>query len=213
MVYKFFGGELWDWYREIIKPGVSGGEGEGGAAIGFVGDVFERSLRLLSPFMPFITEEIWHAMYDGKPPKKSIALVSYPDVDKQWINDEAEQQMAILQELIVSIRNIRAEMKVEPKVKTPVQIHAAPDVMGLIGENRGMLERLANVDGVEFVDTSLAQTPGARATPRFEVSIVYAQKRDLSRCRDPLHKDLKKLEGELANGQRQLRNEQFLGKA
>jgi len=117
--------------------------------------------------MPFITEEIWHAMYDASRRKKSIALASYPDADKQRINDEAEQQMATLQELIVSIRNIRAEMKVEPKVKTPVQIHAVPDVIGLISENRGMLERLANVEGLEFVDTSLAQTPGARTTPRF----------------------------------------------
>src|SRR5260370_19329597 len=125
-------------------------------------------------------------MYDGKPPKKSIALASYPDVDKQWINDEAEQQMATLQELIVSIRNIRAEMKVLPKVKTPVQIHAAPDVRGLIGENRGLIERLANVEGVEFVDTSLAQTPGARTSPRFEVAIVYEQKIDVPAERERL---------------------------
>ncbi len=152
-------------------------------------------------------------MYDGKPSQKSIALASYPDADKQWINDEAEQRMATLQELIVSIRNTRAEMKVEPKVKTPVQIHATLDVMGLISENRGMLERLANVEGVEFVDTSLAQTPGARTSPRFEVAIVYEQKVDVAAERERLTKDLKKLEGELANGQRQLGNEQFLAKA
>jgi len=212
-VYKFFWGELCDWYLEIIKPRLSGSEDEARAAIAFLGEVFEGSLRLLSPFMPFITEEIWHAMYDGKPPKKSIALASYPDADKQRINDEAEQQMATLQELIVSIRNIRAEMKVEPKVKTPVQIHATLDVMGLISENRGMLERLANVEGVEFVDTSLAQTPRARTTPRFEVAIVYEQKVDAAAERERLTKDLKKLEGELANGQRQLGNEHFLAKA
>jgi valyl-tRNA synthetase len=212
-VYKFFWGELCDWYLEIIKPRLSGPEDEARAAIAFLGDVFEGSLRLLSPFMPFITEEIWHAMYDGKPSKKSIALASYPDADKQWINDEAEQQMATLQELIVSIRNIRAEMKVLPKVKTPVQIHAAPDVRDLIGENRGLIERLANVEGVEFVDASLAQTPGARTTPRFEVAIVYEQKVDVAAERERLTKDLKKLEGELANGQRQLGNEQFLAKA
>jgi valyl-tRNA synthetase len=212
-VYKFFWGELCDWYLEIIKPRLSGPEDEARAAIAFLGDVFEGSLRLLSPFMPFITEEIWHAMYDGKPPKKSIALSSYPDADKQWINDEAEQRMATLQELIVSIRNIRAEMKVEPKVKTPVQIHADREVMDLVSENRGMLERLANVEGVEFVDTSLAQTPGARTTPRFEVAIVYEQKVDVAAERERLTKDLKKLEGELANGQRQLGNEQFLAKA
>ena len=212
-IYKFFWGELCDWYLEIIKPRFAGPEDEARAALAFLGDVFEGALRLLSPFMPFITEEIWHAMYDVKPPKQSIALVRYPEADRGFLNDEAEQQMSLLQELIVSIRNIRAEMKVEPKIKTPVQIHAALEIMGLISENRGMVERLANVEGVEFVDASLAQAPGARTTPRFEVAIVYEQKVDVAAERERLTKDLKKLEGELANGQRQLGNEQFLAKA
>jgi valyl-tRNA synthetase len=212
-IYKFFWGDLCDWYLEIIKPRLAGPEGEARASLAFLGDVFEGALRLLSPFMPFITEEIWHAMYDGKAPLKSIALARYPEADRGFLNDEAEQQMSVLQELIVSIRNIRAEMKVEPKVKTPVQIYAALEVMGLISENQGMVERLANVAGVEFVDTSLAQAPGARTTPRFEVAIVYEQKVDVAAERERLTKDLKKLEGELANGQRQLGNEQFLAKA
>jgi valyl-tRNA synthetase len=212
-IYKFFWGDLCDWYLEIIKPRLAGPEDEARAALAFLGDVFEGALRLLSPFMPFITEEIWHAMYDGKPPKQSIALARYPEADRGFLNDEAEQQMSVLQELIVSIRNIRAEMKVEPKVKTPVQIHASLEVMALISENRGMLERLANVEGVEFVDSSLAQAPGARTTPRFEVAIVYEQKVDVAAERERLSKDLKKLEGELANGQRQLGNDQFLAKA
>jgi len=212
-IYKFFWGDLCDWYLEIIKPRLNGPEDEARAALAFLGNVFEGALRLLSPFMPFITEEIWHAMYDGKPPKQSIAWALYPESDAHFLNDEAEQQMSILQELIVSIRNIRAEMKVEPKMKTPVQIHAALEVMGLISENRGMLERLANVEGVEFIGTSLAQTPGARSTPRFEVAIVYEQKLDMVAERERLTKDLKKLEGELANGQRQLSNDQFLAKA
>ncbi len=91
-------------------------------------------------------------MYEGKPPAKSIALASYPELDKRWLNDQAEEQMAVLQDLIEKIRNMRAEMKVEPKVKTPVKIHAAADVRTLVTENRGMVERLASVDGIEFVD-------------------------------------------------------------
>ena len=68
--------------------------------------IFEAFLRLLSPFMPFITEEIWHAVYDGKPPLKSIALTAYPQVDEKQVDTVAETEMAILQDLIVACASI-----------------------------------------------------------------------------------------------------------
>ncbi len=212
-IYKFFWGEFCDWYLEIIKPSLLGTPEEASSALTFLGDVFEGSLRLLSPFMPFITEEVWHAMYDGKPPAKSIALVRYPEREDRRLNDQAEEQMAVLQELIEKIRNMRAEMKVEPKVKTPVEIHTAAEIRTLITENRGMVERLASVDGIEFVDASLAQKTGARTTPKFEAALVYEQKVDVPAERERLKKELTKLETELANANRQLGNEQFLAKA
>src|SRR5262249_32065321 len=93
-IYKFFWGDLCDWYLEIIKPAFSGSPEEARVALAFLGDIFEGSLRLLSPFMPFITEEVWHAMYEGKPPQKSIALVAYPQLEQKWLNGAAEEQMA-----------------------------------------------------------------------------------------------------------------------
>src|SRR5207302_1708297 len=110
-----------------------------------------------SPFMPFITEEIWHAIYAGRPPAKSIALARYPQADQRWLNNEAEEQMATLQELIVNIRNLRAEMKVEPRVKVPARVFAGPGTRKLIEQNLGMIERLANVAAVEFAAGSLSQ--------------------------------------------------------
>jgi valyl-tRNA synthetase len=213
LVYNFFWGEFCDWYLEIIKPRLSGTESEARGVLAFLGDIFEGALRLLSPFMPFITEEIWHAMYDGKPPAKSIALVKFPQAEQQWLDEKAEQQMSVLQEIIVNIRNIRAEMKVEPKVKTPAQLFANAEVQKLAEENRGMIERLASVDGLEFTGQPLRETPGARTTVNFEVAIIYEQKIDIAAERERLMKELKKLEGEQANGQRQLGNDQFLSKA
>jgi valyl-tRNA synthetase len=212
-IYRFFWGEFCDWYLEIIKPSLLGTPEEASSALTLLGDLFEGSLRLLSPFMPFITEEVWHAMYDGKPPAKSIALANYPKREERWINDQAEEQMAVLQDLIEKIRNMRAEMKVEPKVKPPVQIHTSVDIRTLVNENRGMVERLGSVDGIQFVDSSLAQKPGARTTPKFEVALVYEQKVDVAAERERLTKELNKLEGQLANTERQLGNEQFLAKA
>jgi valyl-tRNA synthetase len=212
-VYKFFWGEFCDWYLEIIKPRLSGAEKEARAALAFLGDVFEGALRLLSPFMPFITEEIWHAVYEGKPPKKSIALASYPERHERWLDDRAEEQMTLLQELIATVRNLRAEMNVPQKEKAPVRIHAGGYVKKLVEENRGMVERLANIHGIEFVHTSLAQTAGARTTSKFEVALVYQQIVDKVAEGERLKKDLSSLEGRLANVQRQLGNEQFLAKA
>ena len=212
-VYKFFWGEFCDWYLEIIKPPLLGPETESRAALAVLGGVFEGALRLLSPFMPFITEEIWQAMYEGKPPEKSIALTRYPELDQRRLDVQAEQQMTTLQDLIVNIRNIRADMKVEPKVRTPVRIHAGAEVRQLVEENHEMVERLATVNGIEFVAESLTRTVGARTTTQFEVAVVYEQKVDPAAGRERLAKELTKLEGQLANARRQLGNEQFLAKA
>jgi valyl-tRNA synthetase len=212
-VYTFFWGEFCDWYLEIIKPRLSGPENEARAAVDFLRYIFEASLRLLSPFMPFITEEIWHAIYEGKPPVKSIALSRYPQCEGRRLDDGAEQDMAVLQELIVSIRNQRAELKVEPKVRTPIRVHTLPQVQKLVRENSITLERLSNVDGVQFVSESLAQAPGARTTSRFEVALVYERQVDTAAEKERLEKEMSKLESQSANAERQLGNEQFLAKA
>ena len=106
-------------------------------------------MRLLHPVMPFITEEIWHAIYDGKPPLKSIALAAYPSADEKQIDLGAETEMAILQDLIVSVRNLRAELKVEPKVKVPIEVFAhEPEIRAMIEKNLSavLLDRPANVE-------------------------------------------------------------------
>ena len=69
VVYHFFWGEYCDWYLELIKPRLAAGDREQArTAYANLISIFEGALRMLSPFMPFITEEIWHAVYDGKPP-------------------------------------------------------------------------------------------------------------------------------------------------
>ncbi len=81
-IYDFFWGEFCDWYLELIKPRLNFEEGADTAqarvACANLVNLFDASLRLLHPVMPFITEEIWQAMYEGKPPLKSIALAAYP---------------------------------------------------------------------------------------------------------------------------------------
>ena len=170
--------------------------------------MFEASLRLLHPVMPFITEEIWHAVYNGEPPLKSIALAGYPQADGQQLDLKAETHMAVLQDLIVSIRNLRAELKVESKVRVPIQVYThEPEMRKLIAENQGSVERQASVESITFVESSIAKLPGARHTARFDVHLLYEQKIDVAAECERLRKELERIEAALANGQSRLGNE------
>jgi len=214
VVYHFFWGEYCDWYLELIKPRLAA-EDRDEARIAYENliSIFEGALRLLSPFMPFITEELWHAVYDGKPPRKSIAVARYPQGDSEQMNAEAETEMAILQDLITAVRNIRAELKVEPRQKLAIEIFAEPGIRTLVERNRGAVERLANVEGIAFVEQSLAKAAGARSTARFDVRVLYERKIDTAAERDRLSKELAKLTQELTRATGQLSNEAFLSKA
>jgi valyl-tRNA synthetase len=217
-IYDFFWGQLCDWYLELIKPRLNleedGDKGSARIACANLVNLFEGSLRLLHPVMPFITEEIWHAMYDGKPPLKSIALAPFPEFTESQVDIEAEIEMAILQDLIVSVRNLRAELKVEPKLKVPIELFAPePDIRKMIDHNRSAVERLASVETMNFVEGSLSKQAGVRSTARFDVHVIYERKIDVGAECERLKKDLEKIEKGIASGQKQLGNQQFLAKA
>ncbi len=215
VVYHFFWGEYCAWYLELIKPRLMAEDRElTRTAYGNLISVFEGALRMLSPFMPFITEELWHAVYDGKPPAKSIALTAYPRCDQAQVDVAAEAGMAIVQDLIAAVRNLRAELKVEsPREKLGIEVFADPEVRSLIEQNRGAVERLASVEGITFVESSLAKAAGARSTARFDIRVIYERKIDAAAERDRLNKELTKLTQELARATGQLNNEAFLSKA
>ena len=214
VVYQFFWGEYCDWYLELIKLRLASSDREvARAAYGNLISIFEAALRLLSPFMPFITEELWHAVYDGNPPKPSIGLSAYPQVDGAQVDAAAETEMAILQDLIVAVRNIRAELKIEPKQKVAIEVHAEEEILKLIERDRTSLERMANVESVGFVEQSLANAAGARSTARFDLRVVYERKIDVAAEKERLSKELAKMTAEFERGTGQLANEAFLAKA
>jgi valyl-tRNA synthetase len=214
VIYHFFWHEYCDWYLELIKSRlISPDQEQTSAAFGNLIGIFEATLRLLSPFMPFLTEEIWHAVYDGNPPRKSIALAAYPQSDSAQMDAAAEGEMAILQDLIVAVRNIRAELRIDPKQKLGIEIHADDDIRKLIERERGSLDRMANVASVVFVTTSLANAAGAKSTARFDVRAIYERKIDVGAERARLNKELAKLRGEMDKATRELSNQGFLAQA
>jgi valyl-tRNA synthetase len=216
LIYDFFWGEFCDWYIELTKLRLAPESADAVTACTNLVALFEASLRLLHPIMPFITDEIWHVIYDGEPPQKSLALAAYPQADEQQIDRAAETQMAILQDLIVSVRNLRAELKVETKLKVPIEIYAVqPGIGGLIEENRGAIlnDRQSNVASLTFAEAPLAQLANLRHTAHFDVRLVYEQKIDVAAEREKAGKELEKAQKEVASIDRQLSNEGFVTKA
>jgi valyl-tRNA synthetase len=216
IIYRFFWGSFCDWYLEIVKLRLESSETPDvpqiEAALTTLVSVFETALRLLSPFMPFITEEIWHALYDGNPPAKSIALAKYPQACERPADDEAMWKMDLLQGLIVEVRALRKEIGVEERALTPIEILTARSMRNVIQANRAMVERLARVSEMRFV-ADITAGLAKHSTPGFDVAVVYERTIDVPAERDRLTKDIIKYEKGLTSAERQLGNEGFLAKA
>jgi valyl-tRNA synthetase len=214
VVYQFFWGDFCDWYLEIVKLRLDFSEGADKsatrAALTTLLQTFECALRLLSPFMPFLTEELWHAVYEGEAPAKSIALTRYP-VGAARLGGSIEREFALLQELIVSVRALRKDLGVEEKAVVPVRIRALEDGMAFFA-NLEIVQRLARVSDLEKVD-AMAEGAHVRSTPQFDVQVLYEKQIDVPAERERLSKELAKLEKGLASAERQLSNAAFLDKA
>ena len=226
-IYQFFWGSFCDWYLEIVKLRLDfpmdGPDGESAsqqasksadrkAALTTLVSVFEAALRLLSPFMPFITEEIWHALYDGNPPAKSIALTAYPQAHETSAAAVAEIDMGLLQSLIVEVRAVRKEAAVEEKGIIPIEVRIDDAMHAALKENAIIIERLARVSEIRFVD-EISAGLAKHSTPAFDVAVIYERTIDVAAERERLTKDIAKYEKGLAAAERQLGNEGFVAKA
>jgi valyl-tRNA synthetase len=215
-IYQFFWGSFCDWYLEIVKLRLDFSEtadkAATNAALTTLVCVFEAALRLLSPFMPFLTEEIWHAVYDEKPPAKSIALTRYPQAAETPADEAALVEMSLLQSLIVEVRTLRKEIGVEEKAVTPIELRIGTHLRPVVKENSAMVERLARVTEVRFADQITAGL-SKHSTADFDVAVVYERTVDVAAERERLTRDIAKYEKGLAAAERQLGNESFLAKA
>jgi len=216
IIYQFFWGSFCDWYLEIVKLRLDFSEtadkAQTKAALTTLVSVFEAALRLLSPFMPFITEEIWHALYDGEPPAKSIALTRYPTGEEAATWSDAVPAMSLVQSLIAEIRALRKEIGVEEKAVVGIELRIDNHLKHVITDNNAMVERLARVSDVRFVDQISTGLP-MRSTSDFDVAVIYERTVDVAAERERLIKEIAKYEKGLAAAERQLGNEGFLAKA
>jgi valyl-tRNA synthetase len=215
-LYSFVWGSFCDWYLEIVKLRLQFGPSDDRTvareALQTLADVFESTLRLLSPFMPFLTEEIWHALYNGQPPAKSIALAAYPLADDSALQDASTRSMELVQSFITETRALRKEIGMEEKAEAPVFVHAAVDLVQTLRQNAAIILRLARVRELHFCD-SLPSHLATRSTAAFDLAIDYQRKVDIAAERERLSKEIARLEKMLAAADKQLGNPGFLSKA
>jgi len=215
-IYQFFWGDFCDWYLEIAKVQLdfsdSANRDTTKKSLQILVGVFEAALRLLSPFMPFITEDLWHAIYDGQPPQKSIALSSYPQQTVAVTNPVAEDQMATLKEVISEARAARKERGVAERAVVPAMFYSDASGNGIVSANVAVIQGLAKTSPIEFAVHSL-QSPTKRTTAKFDLDLVYEAEIDVAAERERLTRDIAKYEKGLASAERQLGNEAFLSKA
>jgi valyl-tRNA synthetase len=221
-IYQFFWSELCDWYLELVKLRLNYDAGadpaKSGAALATLVGVFDAALRLLSPFMPFITEEIWQTLnhhsllFDLFLHPKSIALARYPQSEDFQFDETAIRDMTTMQDLITTVRALRKELGVPEKESTPIHLHASNRIVALADANQDMLSRMARVASIEFAPAALSGA-NARSTPDFDVAVIYERQIDIPVERERLTKDLAKYEKGLTAAERQLGNEVFMAKA
>ena len=215
-VYQFFWGDFCDWYIEWVKPELQTADRERAtAAWKNLFAAFDAALRLLHPFMPFLTEELWHQL-PQKVGAKSIALDQFPEAHDDWKNANATGDVATIQEVVTALRNIRAELKLDPKKKVTAYLSTSDaGTRELVQANRGAIERFAVLSEL-LVVTRLqfeANTGAVRSTAAFDVRIAYSDTVDVTAEKTRLKKETEGLEKAVTSKERQLGDETFRSRA
>ncbi len=214
ILYDFIWSEFCDWFIELAKPRLYGGDqDEKRTAQTVLAHTLSRTMELLHPFMPFITEEIWQCLpHEGE----SIMRTAWPEAQERFNDPEAERQMGIIMDAIRSIRNIRAEMNVNPGKKAEVIVVATnPEgyQTALAGQN--YLQHLGSASQLTLHE-HLEQKPAKAMTAvvtGFEIYLPLAGLIDLDKEMERLNKELAGLVKEVERIETKLNNPGFVNKA
>ena len=211
VAYEFFRGNFCDWYVEIAKTRVYGREGSDKTVAQYVlKTVLDKGLRMLHPFMPFITEEIWQKLGLDE---ETIMLSEFPTENKKYVDLAAEKEFDYLKEIVNAIRNIRGEANVSPAKKIEVIFKIVNDgEKEILEHNAKILDKLANVEKYEF-NTEIPALVGFKLVETTEIYVPLADLIDKEKEIAKLEKDIQKTQKELDRVLGKLSNEKFLSKA
>ena len=208
-LYKFFWHEFCDWYIEMAKPvllGRQGSEGDRALAKRVLLEVLDRSLRLLHPFMPFVTEEIWLKLGGVEP---SIMVAPYPIAEEVLEDPDAERLTEAVQAIITTVRNVRAERGFTPKDRFTLYIRGNDErESNFFREYAYLLTELARLDRVAVGEEPPAGTH-QDVVANFHIAIQFPEKQVSQEQLERVKRDIEKTRGELASIESKLANEQF----
>ena len=217
-VYQFFWGDFCDWYIEWVKPELQSADRER-AVVAWKNlfAAFDAALRLLHPFMPFLTEELWHQL-PQQAGAKSIALDNYPEARLSGIDPLAEKTFLLLQRIIVSVRTARADNKLEPKKKVAAEFSSQDaGVRKLVEANVDPLQRLGVLSSLRVSADQLSGYGYFHSLGEGDVGIPLsefaASETDSKAERERLNKEIQGLQKAITSKEGQLGNETFRSRA
>lgn len=214
-LYDFIWNEFCDWYIELSKARLYDKENVRPRKVAqyVLGYVLEHTLRLLHPFMPFITEEIWqHIPHEGK----SIMVADWPTGEETKLDDASEVEMTTIMETIKAIRNMRAEVNAAPSKKTEVILHLSDESLtDVFAKNSGYLETLASAKNVTILakDDAKPENAMTAVVNGVEIYLPLAGLIDVEKETARLNKELATLDKEVSRLDKKLSNAGFIAKA
>lgn len=213
-VYEFLRGDFCDWYVEMAKIRLYNSEDADSklTAQYVLWTVLEAGMRLLHPFMPYITEEIWQTI---KAEGETVMLAQYPVADEKLIDKDVEKSFEYIKELISSLRNIRAEAGISPAKPAKVVIKSSDESeLNTIKENYFFITKLGNLESIEYgKNMEKPAQSGFRVTGNSEVYMILTGLLDIEAEVKKLKAQLDKVAVELEKMNAKLSNEKFTSKA
>jgi valyl-tRNA synthetase len=219
-INEFFWSDYCDWYVEIAKVQMQGDEEARRATAGILRAVLDQSLRLLHPFMPFVTEEVWQYLYltsepdTARWPASALIIAPWPKANGAAIDTEAEEAFSLVQEIITRIRDARNQMNVESARRVPVII-AAGGAKAMLEAQSPLIEFLARTEKPQLyveLEQKPEQSVSQLAGP-VEIYLPLAGLLDIGKELARLDKELAQAEQEVVRLQGKLANESFVAKA
>jgi valyl-tRNA synthetase len=219
-IYDFLWNEYCDWYIELAKVRLNPENKDAVSPLPVLVNGLETALRLLHPFMPFITEELWQNLKSHLPPQwqktESIIIAKYPKADKNAIDTEAENIIESVIDITRAIRNIRAENKVESTKWIAADVYSGK-MTAAITPYSSAIQSLAKVKPLEFKDGRLTGAQGEKfavaVLKEADVIVSMASMIDLAVEREKIQKEIAQIDADVIRLEARLKDEAFLSKA
>ena len=212
-IYTFIWNEFCDWYIEIVKTRLYDKENTTRTTAQYVlNKVLGDALKLLHPFMPFLTEKIYKELYNND---ESIMISTYPEYNENLSFEQQEKQIEQIKEVITGIRNVRTKMNVHPSKKSKLIFIAKPEYTNVIKESEGFIKKLGFSEEIEIKEAkeNIPQNAINVITADLEVFMPFEDLVDIEEEKQRLQKEKEKILVEKEKTDKMLGNPGFLAKA